>query len=218
VKLRVSDRRPAAEEHANAITHAIGAMLSVAALIVLTTSAARGADVIRIVTVTIFGVALVVLYAASAYYHACPVGPRKRLLRVVDHAAIYVLIAATYTPILLVLMPGKLAWSLVGLLWVAALYGVTSKIRSVEQAPLRSTLLYIGMGWIGLLAIKPMFDVMPGGCLAWILAGGVMYTAGVIFYLWERLPFNHAIWHLFVTCGSVCHFVVILRYVAPVPG
>lgn len=216
MRLRPAERRLHHEERWNAITHGIAAALSVVALIVLVIFAALGRDPLRFLTVTIFGIALVLLYTASACYHACEVGPRKRMLRVLDHALIYVLIAATYTPILLVLLGGPLAWTLVALLWIAATIGIVTKVRNVERSAVRSSLLYIAMGWVGIFAIQPMLNAMPLGCLAWIVAGGIVYTLGVVFYLWEKLPFNHAVWHLFVALGSICHFIAIYWYVLPV--
>lgn len=216
MRLRHAERRLPIEERWNAITHGAAAALSVVALIVLVLLSALSRDPLRMLTVTVFGIALVLLYSASACYHACAVGPRKRMLRVLDHAAIYILIAATYTPILLVLLGGPLAWTIVTALWVAATFGVVSKIRCVEKSAVRSSLLYIAMGWVGLLVIGPMLNTMPIGSVVWTLAGGIIYTLGVIFYLWERLPFNHAVWHLFVAAGSVCHFITIWWYVLPV--
>lgn len=216
--LRPAERRLPLEERWNAITHGIAAGLSLIALVAIVVFGTIAGEPLRLVAAMVFGLSLCVLYAASTCYHACRVGPRKRMLRVVDHAAIYVVIAATYTAVLPVLMPGTFTYALVAGLWIAAGFGVASKIQNVERSPLWSTLLYVAMGWAGLLVIKPMFETLPGGCLAWILAGGVAYTAGVIFYLWERLRFGHAVWHVFVTAGSVCHCVAVLWYVVPMPG
>jgi hemolysin III len=205
-----------AEELASSVTHAIGAALAATALCVLLVSASRYGDVRRIVTLAVYGATMILLYCASTCFHACRRERIKHWLKVWDHAAIYALIAGTYTPFLLVLVRGGWGWSLFGVLWGLTLFGTIVKVFFVHRWEHVSTAIYVMMGWIGLIAIKPFFDTIPGGALAWILAGGVAYTAGVIFFLWDRLPFNHAIWHLFVMAGSACHFVAILLYVLPV--
>ncbi|MCC6239582.1 MAG: hemolysin III family protein [Phycisphaerales bacterium] len=201
------------EQRLNCLTHALGALLSLAGLIVMVCLSAINGSVRQIVTVSLFGAALLLVYVASTIYHACPVGPIKQRLQILDHCAIYFLIAGTYTPFLLVSVGGGWGWSLSGALWGLALIGVAFKLLYTGRFDLISSLIYIAMGWSGLIAIQPLLQNLPGGAVSWIFAGGIAYTAGVIFYLWDRLPFNHAIWHLFVLAGSVCHFLAVLFYV-----
>lgn len=204
------------EEIANAITHGLTAIAAVAGLVVLIVFAAGGGDPWRIVTFSIFGACLVILYAASTCYHAVRPGPLKNALRVLDHSAIYLLIAGSYTPFMLVSLRGPWGWSILGVVWALAIVGTIYKLLCIGKWPLFSVGLYIGMGWLAIIAIKPMLDHMPGGALAWLIAGGLAYTVGVIFYIWESLPYNHAIWHGFVSAGSVCHFLAVLWYVLPI--
>lgn len=208
-------RQTLAEEIANAITHGLSAIAAVAGLVMLIAFASSGGDPWRIVTFSIFGSCLVILYAASTCYHAVRPGPLKRTLRVLDHSAIYLLIAGSYTPFMLVCLRGPWGWSLFGIVWLLAIIGTIYKLFFIEKWPWVSVSLYIGMGWLAIVAIKPMLDSMPGGALAWLIAGGLAYTVGVAFFVWERLPFNHAIWHGFVSAGSVCHFLAVLWYVLP---
>ncbi len=205
-----------AEEIANAITHGLSAIAAVAGLVTLIVFASSSGDPWRIVTFTIFGSCLVILYAASTGYHAVRPGPLKKTLRVLDHSAIYLLIAGSYTPFMLVCLRGPWGWSLFCIVWLLAIVGTLYKCLCIEKWPLFSVGLYIGMGWLAVVAVKPMLEMMPGGALAWLVAGGLAYTLGVIFYVWERLPFNHAIWHGFVSAGSVCHFLAVLWYVLPI--
>jgi hemolysin III len=215
-KAAVPHEETNAEHIANAITHGIGAALSVAALILLIVVSSQHGDTRRVVTLTIYGVSLLVVYMASTCFHSVRPGTRyRRMLRVWDHAAIYMFIAGTYTPLLLVFVRGGWGWSLFGVLWGLALVGTLIKVHFVGRYDLVSTAVYIAMGWIGLLAIRPFLTMIPTGALWWLLAGGITYTIGVIFYLWERLRFSHAVWHLFVLGGSVCHFFALFLYVAP---
>jgi hemolysin III len=204
------------EERWSCITHAIGAILSVAGLAVLVTLAELRGDLRLVMTVSIYGATLLLVYGASTCYHACRHGGRaKHWLKVVDHIAIYALIAGTYTPFLLVSLRGTWGWSLFAVLWGLAAIGTVFKLFFVHRFDLGSSLVYLAMGWIGLIALRPFLAHLPGGAVAWVLAGGGAYTCGVIFYLWDRLPFNHAIWHIFVMAGSACHFVAVLIYVVP---
>jgi hemolysin III len=205
-----------AEEIANAVTHGLSAIAAVVGLVVLVVYAASEGDPWRVVTFSIFGACLVILYAASTCYHAVRPGPLKRTLRVLDHSAIYLLIAGSYTPFMLVCLRGPWGWSIICTVWALAIVGTVYKLLCLEKWPAFSVGLYIAMGWLAIVAIKPMLELMPGGALIWLVAGGVAYTVGVIFYVWERLPFNHAIWHGFVSAGSVCHFLAVLWYVLPV--
>ncbi|MCB9431527.1 MAG: hemolysin III family protein [Ardenticatenaceae bacterium] len=203
------------EEIANGITHGIGAMLSVAGLTVLVVLAAIYGDAWRIVSFSIYGASLVLLYTASTLYHAIQHPDAKRIFRIMDHAAIYLLIAGTYTPITLVNMRGPWGWSIFGFVWALAIIGIIFKTMYTGRYDKISTAAYVLMGWICLIGLKEMLVAIPPGGLVWLVAGGVCYTVGVIFYAWQKLPFNHAIWHLFVLGGSMCHFFAILFHVLP---
>jgi hemolysin III len=207
-----------AEERLACATHGLGAVLSVAALVVLITTASLWGDARRVVAVTVFGVSMLLLYVASTAYHACDrerSAAAKLRLKIFDHISIYFLIAGTYTPVLLVLIRGAWGWSLFGVLWAMAIGGTIFKLFFTGRYDVVSTLIYLAMGWIGVLAAGPALERIPPGALAWLVAGGLAYTGGVVFYLWDRLPFNHAVWHLFVMGGSACHFLAVLLYVAP---
>jgi hemolysin III len=199
----------------NCLTHGVGVVLSVAGLVALITAAALNGTARHVVTVTLFGVALLLVYVASTAYHLCRPGRLRERLKVFDHAAIYCLIAGTYTPFLLVLVRGQWGWTLFGVLWGLAAVGIAFKLFYTGRFDLISTLVYIAMGWSGLIAAGPLLDKLPGGAVAWIVAGGIAYTGGAAFYLWDRLPYNHAVWHVFVLIGSLCHFLAVYRYVLP---
>jgi hemolysin III len=204
-----------AEERLSSITHGIGAVLSVVALASLLTLAALRGGPRHVITVGIYGASLLGLYLTSTCYHACRDGRAKHRLKVIDHIAIYCLISGTYTPFLLVSLGGAWGWSLFGILWGLTVVGAVLKLFYVDRFDFASTMIYLAMGWIGVVAAKPFLEHLPGGAIAWMVAGGLAYTGGVVFYLWDRLPFNHAIWHLFVLAGSACHFFGILFYVVP---
>ena len=203
------------EEIANAVTHGAGLVASIAALPVLILAALHQRDVWQIVGGAIFGATLVMLYLASTIYHALPACPAKRVLRVLDHSAIYLLIAGTYTPFTLGVLRGPWGYSLLGTIWALALFGIAAKFTLGFRFPRLSTMLYIGMGWLVVVALHPLATrVSPTG-LAWLVAGGLSYTGGVIFYATDaRIRYGHALWHLFVLAGSVCHFVAVLGHAA----
>ncbi len=198
------------------LTHAFGGLMSAVGLVVLVMYAASAHDVRRLVAVTIYGASLVLLYSASSCYHFVEPPGLKRKLKILDHAAIYLLIAGTYTPILLISMRGPWGWSLFAVVWTMAISGVILKLFYVDRFKRLSTAIYVLMGWLVLIAAKSLFASVPPHGILWLFAGGISYTGGVAFYLWDRLPFNHAIWHLFVIAGSVCHFVAVFFYVLPV--
>jgi hemolysin III len=208
-------RATQAEDRASCLTHGVGAALSVAALVVLVSLAALRGNAWHVATVGVFGASMLMVYLASSLYHGCQTHPTKRHLKVLDHVAIYCLIAGTYTPFLLILIGGAWGWSLFGVVWGLAIAGTVFKLFFVDRFDGVSTAVYVGMGWLALVAAKPFMERLPGGAIGWLLAGGVAYTAGVIFYRWDRLPYNHAIWHLFVLAGSACHFIAVLLYVVP---
>jgi hemolysin III len=203
------------EEIFNSITHGIGALISIAGLVFLIVFSIMYGSLNHIISCTIFGATLVLLYTASTLYHSFHKPNLKHVFKILDHSCIYVLIAGTYTPFLLVTIKGVVGWSMFALVWSLTVIGILFKIFFVHRFKIISTFAYILMGWLVIFAIKPLFQTLPGGGLAWLICGGLAYTLGTIFYAWEKLPFNHAIWHLFVLTGSVCHFCAVMFYVIP---
>lgn len=217
--MSASDRRYSArEELVHALTHGVGALLGVAGLVLLVVGAARWGDAWQITAGAIFGATLVLLYAASTLYHAARGARWKARLQKCDHAAIFLLIAGTYTPFALVTLRGPWGWSLLGIVWGLALVGATLKFWFAGRGNVVSTLLYLGMGWLMLVAWKPLAAALPAGGLAWVIAGGACYSLGTIFYLWERLPYHHAVWHGWVLAGSACHWVAVFGFVIAGPA
>lgn len=209
---------PLKEEIANALTHGVGVIAGLAGGGVLITLAAIYGHVWHIIGATVFVVALVVLYTASTLYHAIQHAVAKARLKVFDHCAIFVLIAGTYTPFALVGIQGAWGWTLFGLAWGLAAAGIVFKLFFTGRYQKLSTAIYIAMGWMVVIAIKPMLASLSPAMLLWLLAGGVFYTVGTIFYHREQLRYAHAIWHLFVLGGSICHFAAVLLQVVPVFG
>lgn len=207
--------RHSVEEIANAITHGIGLLLSVAGFVVLLVLAALRGTAWHIVACSIYGVTLICLYTASTLYHAVISTRVKRALRIFDHSAIYLLIAGTYTPFLLVSLRGPWGWSLLGVIWGLALAGVLFKFWFVERFAILSTTVYIAMGWLVVIAAKPVITHVPLTALIWLFAGGLAYSGGVIFFAAKRIPYSHAIWHIFVLAGSICHYFAVLSTVIP---
>ncbi len=214
--IRVPHEETQAEETASTITHAIGGIFAVAGLVLLVVYATLAHDARRIAAVSVYGASLVLMYSASTCYHLVRPPSLKRILKIVDHASIYLLIAGTYTPILLISMRGTWGFSLLGIVWAMAGTGVILKLFYVDRFEALSTSIYVLMGWLVLIAAKSLFASVPHGGIVWLFAGGISYTGGVLFYRWDELPFNHAIWHLFVIAGSVCHFLAVLFYILPV--
>ena len=203
------------EELANSLTAGVGAVLSVAGLVLLVVFAGLHGDTWHVVSSAIFGTTLVMLHSTSTIYHSLRDEQRKLLLRKFDHAAIFLLIAGSYTPFVLVTLRGPWGWSLFGVVWSLALVGVTIKFWLAGRFRLLSTLIYVAMGWLVLVAIKPLVAALPAGGMTLLIAGGVFYTGGAGFYLWKRLPYHHAIWHLCVLGGSACHWAAVFLYVVP---
>jgi hemolysin III len=211
-----ADRRTSLyEEIANSITHGIGFILSIIGLVVLIVLALLHGDVWRIVGCSVFGLALVVLYGASTLYHGLRSPRAKRVLKIVDHSAIYLLIAGTYTPFTLISLRGPWGWTLFGIVWSLSLIGIILKAFFVDRFKIASVLMYVGMGWVGLIALRPMIAAVPFASVLLLLVGGLLYTSGVIFFAWEKLPYNHTIWHVFVMAGSVCHFFAVMACLGP---
>lgn len=207
--------RLSVEEIANAVTHGVGLFLSVVGLAALVILASLYGGAWQIVSGSIYGASLVTLYLASTLYHSTRSGRAKNLLRVLDHCCIYILIAGTYTPFTLVSLRGGWGWTLFGLVWVLSLAGILGKILFGQRFKIASVVSYLFLGWLCVIAIKPILAVVPLGAIAWLVAGGLAYTAGTIFFACERIPHNHAIWHLFVLTGSICHFLAVAFYVMP---
>ncbi len=203
------------EETINAATHGLGAVLGLGGLALLVVMAALHGNVWHIVSCSIYGATLVLLFTSSTLYHSFRGERVKHAFRIVDHASIYLLIAGTYTPFLLVNLRGGWGWSLFGVIWGLALAGIVFQIFFVQRFRLAQTLIYLAMGWLVVIAAKPLFASVPKAGLLWLLLGGLSYTVGAIFYLWKKLPYHHAIWHLFVLGGSICHYFAILFYVLP---
>ncbi len=203
------------EEIANWLTHGLGAVLAVAGLVVLVLSASRNGTAGAVVGCTVFGVALVVLYASSTLYHA--VGHErtraKAVLRALDHSAIFLLIAGTYTPFTLVSLQGPWGWSLFAVVWGLAVAGIALRLALRRRPTALFVALYLAMGWCVVVAAKPLLAAVAPGGIALLVAGGLAYSVGVVFYVWKR-PYHHAVWHAFVLAGSAFHYAAVLRYVA----
>lgn len=197
------------EEIFNGITHGIGAVLSIAGLVVLVVLAVLYGTPWHVVSFSIFGASLIILYTASTLYHSIQVPQVRPILRIIDHSSIFLLIAGTYTPFLLTALRGPLGWTLFGVVWGIALIGIVLKIFFIGKLEVISTLAYVGMGWLCVVAINELLATMPSYGVAWLIAGGIVYTVGVLFYAIKKIPYNHAIWHLFVLGGSICHFFAV---------
>ena len=206
------------EEIAHSVTHGLGVILSIAALAILVTFAALRGNAWHIVGSAVFGVTLIFLYTASTLYHSITHPGAKKVLRILDHAAIFVLIAGTYTPFTLVNLRGGWGWTLFVLIWGLALVGIVYKVTASSRFRLLSVLLYLAMGWLVLVAIEPLVVSVAVPGLWLLLAGGLCYTLGLVFFLWRRLPYSHAVWHVFVLAGSICHFFAVLLYLIPRPA
>jgi hemolysin III len=214
--VRDQQKKPAhlsAEELANSVTHGIGLLLSIAGFVVLLVLAIVRGTAWHILVCSIYGASLLCLYTASTLYHLALSARLKRALKIFDHSAIYLLIAGTYTPFLLLDLRGPWGWSLFGVIWGLALAGIVLKLWFVDHFDHVSTAVYVAMGWLVVIAAKPVLAHVPTATLQWIVAGGLLYSAGVVFYVWKRLPFSHAVWHLFVLAGSTCHYFAVLRSV-----
>ncbi|HXU34725.1 MAG TPA: hemolysin III family protein [Thermoanaerobaculia bacterium] len=212
---RIRRTHTAGEEIANSITHGIGLILSLIGFPLLFFFASGRQDPSQLVGYAVFATTLVFLYGISTLYHAAKPGRAKQILRVLDHSAIYLLIAGTYTPFTLGVLRGAWGWTLLGLIWGLAVFGILFKSLIGIRLPRASVVLYILMGWLVVVQIRPLAAQHDGAALHWLLAGGLLYTFGVVFYTWERLRYHHMLWHLFVLGGSVCHFLAVLWYAAP---
>jgi hemolysin III len=200
------------EEIANSVSHGIALAAAVFGLPFLLAAAIRRGGLAGIVGAGVFATTVVLLYSISTLYHALPEGRAKRIFRLLDHGAIFLLIAGTYTPVTIGVLRGAWGWTLLGLEWILATIGILLKVIRGVRNPGLSMALYIGMGWLALIAIRPLWMHMPASGIAWLAAGGVAYTAGVAFYALERVRYAHLAWHLCVIAGTTCHFVAVMNY------
>lgn len=200
------------EEIANSITHGIGALLSIAALVLLIVFSSLYGNAWHVVSFTLFGVTMVLLYTSSTLVHSFPAGKAKDVFEVMDHSSIYFFIAGTYTPFLFIAVKGWLGWTLFGIVWGLAIGGTVFKAFFVKKFLFASTILYVAMGWLIVFAWNPLVENVPSQGVALLVIGGVLYTVGAVFYVWRGFKFHHAIWHLFVLGGTVTHFFAVLLY------
>lgn len=203
------------EEIANAVTHGIGTLLAVAALVLLILYSKNYGDIWYIVSFTVYGISLVLLYLESTLYHSITNIKIKSLFRIFDHSSIFLLIAGTYTPFTLTVLRGKIGWTIFTIVWTLAAAGIVMKFFFVGRFKILSTIIYIVMGWIIIFAIKPLIAALPFYGVVLLFAGGILYTLGAVLYLVDKIPYNHAVWHLFVLAGSACHFFCILFFLFP---
>ncbi len=206
------------EEIAHAVTHGLAAVASIVALAVMVALASLHGSALHVTAVSIYGGSLILLYTASTLYHSIPLEGARRVLHVLDHAAIYVLIAGSYTPFALISLEGSTRWWLFGVIWALATAGVVFKLFFTGRFDRVSVALYLAMGWLVVIFAQPVMAAVPTGGLVLLAAGGLAYSLGAIFYLWRSLRFNHTIWHLFVIAGSLLQFLAVLLYVIPRPA
>ena len=211
---RINEFYTLREEIANGVTHGIGAALSIVGLIVLVVTAVLYGTVWHVVSYSIFGASLIILYMASTLYHSIQTPKLRPILRIIDHSSIFLLIAGTYTPFLLTALRGLWGWSFFGIVWGIAILGILFKVFFIGKLEVLSTIAYVGMGWLCVFAFKQMLATVPPAGVTWLVAGGVVYTVGVLFYAIKKIPYNHAIWHLFVLGGSICHFIAVSSLLA----
>lgn len=206
---------PRREEVANAITHGIGAVLSLAGLVLLIVFSSLKGTAWHVVTFTIYGVSMLLLYASSTLVHSFKEGKVKDLFEFFDHSSIYIFIAGTYTPFMLVAVRGTLGWSLFGVVWGIAIFGVLFKAFFVKKFLFMSTIFYLIMGWLIVIAWGPLTESVPFEGIVLLITGGILYSLGTVFYVWRAFPYHHAVWHLFVLAASITHFFAIILYLLP---
>ena len=204
------------EEILNAVTHGIGAALAVAALVGMLIHYENG-GVWHTTSCIVYGVSLILLYLASTLYHSFTNLRLKAIFKFIDHASIYVLIAGNYTPFALIPLHGSLGWTIFGVVWGLAAVGIVFQIFCVKRFRILGTFCYLAMGWFAVVMVRPLLALLPVEAIYWLVAGGVLYTVGAVFYIVRKIPYNHVIWHLFVLAGSAAHFWTIFHYVLPMP-
>ena len=205
------------EEIANSATHGIGTLLSVLGAVVLLVQASTRGTIGHLVSVSIYGACLIVLHLASTLYHGLTAPRAKRVFRILDHCSIYLLIAGTYTPFMVLSLRGPWGWTMLVIIWVLAVLGILYQTFFLGRYRKLSVVGYLAMGWLIVFAAREVWLKIPHGALAWVAAGGGLYTLGILFFGWKKLPYHHAIWHLFVIGGSSCHYFAILLYLLPKP-
>jgi hemolysin III len=203
------------DELASSVIHGVGIVLSVIGLAVLLIQTAIGGSASDVLASAVYGMSLILLYTASTLYHTVRAESARRVLRTLDHIAIFLLIAGTYTPFTLIALRGTWGWSLFGIVWSLALVGTALELGWLKRYRRLAVVLYIAMGWVGIVAFRPLFTHLQTGGMLLLLGGGVAYTLGVPFYLWRRMPYHHSVWHFFVLAGSVLQFLAVLLYVVP---
>lgn len=204
------------EEVFHAITHGIGALLAIAGLVLLVVFAALKGNAWHVVSCAIYGGTLVILYLNSTLYHSLAKTKAEKVFQILDHSSIYLLIAGTYTPFTLITLRGPLGWTIFGIIWGLAVLGVVFKVFSAGRLKLLSTFIYLLMGWLIVFALGRILKTLPGGGVAFLIIGGVLYTLGTIFYIFKKIPYFHFVWHLFVLAASIMHFFAIFFYVIPI--
>ncbi|MCD8480446.1 MAG: hemolysin III family protein [Candidatus Cloacimonetes bacterium] len=212
-RIPLSPQQSLEEEVANAITHGIGVGIAIAALVILVVYSALLGDTWKVVSFSIYGATMILLFLSSTLYHSFPQPTLKRFFRILDHSSIFLLIAGTYTPVTIGAMRGGWGWTLFGIIWGLTLIGICLKIFAMSKLKWVSIVVYLMMGWIIIIAIKPLVQVVSREFLIWIAIGGLAYSLGIIFYTARKLPFHHAIWHLFVLAGSISHFFAMLSLI-----
>jgi len=212
-RVPLSQKQTLGEEIANSITHGTGVALSIAALVILVVFAAKRSDAFKVVSFSIYGATMIILYLASTLYHAFPQPNVKRFFRILDHSSIFLLIAGTYTPVMIGTIRGGWGWTFFGIIWALAIIGINLKIFAMGKLKVLSTIIFIFMGWMVVIAVHPIKQATNHAFLMWMLIGGLAYTLGVVFYAWKKLPYHHSIWHLFVLGGSICHFFGMLQLI-----
>ncbi len=210
-RVPLSQKQSLGEEIANAITHGTGVGLSIAALVILVVFAAKRSDTWKVVSFSIYGATMIALYLASTLYHSFGQPNVKRFFRILDHSSIFLLIAGTYTPLTIGTMRGGWGWTLFGVIWGLSIIGINLKVFAMRKLKVLSVVVYMLMGWIIVIAIKPLLNSAPASFLMWMLIGGLAYTLGVVFYVARKMPYHHSVWHLFVLGGSICHFFGMLQ-------
>ena len=203
------------DELANSVTHGFGLLLATLGTVVLVVLASLHGSARHIVTCSIYSGTLIFMYAASTAYHSVDGIRLKHVLRIIDHSAIYLLIAGTYTPFTLVTIRGGWGWTLFGIVWGLTVVGIVWKAIFIRRFAIVSGIIYVVMGWMVVIAAKPLLERVPPGAIGWLVAGGIAYTAGLVFFAGKRIPHHHAIWHVFVLIGSICHYIAVLLYVVP---
>lgn len=203
------------EEIANSVTHGVGVLVSIAGLVLLVVFSALYGNAWHVVSSSVYGSSLLILYLSSTLYHSLQGQRVKSFFRILDHSSIYILIAGTYTPFTLVSLHGTWGWTLFGIIWGLAVAGILFKVFFINRFGVLSVIIYVLMGWMIVIAIRPVVEAVPLGGLALLVAGGLCYTSGLVFYAWKKLKYAHMIWHLFVIAGSVFHYFAVMFYVIP---